>query len=278
MNVSRTPLLPTIFSNVAAVVLLTLLSPAAGAQELPPSPVASASARADALKKYPALGVAGSDFNRVFLALVRRARTENPATFENPAWPTALADEAAKASPPSATPPAPVIDWYSGYTAAVFSQLPRSRQKLDRQTLDHAYLSAAIFHATNAERRAHKLRPLLHLPALRDAAWGHSRDMAIEGFFSHGNPRDPSKAKPSLRLEAVGLRNMAAGENISRLGAGGSTYWGYARAVVAQWMKSPGHRANILRPNYTHLGSGAHPCACPDFHMLATQVFAFVAR
>ncbi len=251
----------------------------APAQEAPAPPPASAVAQAEAVKKYPPLGVAGSAFNREFLAGVQKARAENPSLFDDPAWPLALADEIARALPPADTPtPNPLADWYSGHTAETFSQLPLARQKLDREALDHAFLSAAIFHATNAARRSQKLRPLIPLPALREAAWGHSRDMALGGFFSHGNPRDPAKASPFLRLDAAGAKNMAAGENISSLGAGGYTYWGYARAVVAQWMKSPGHRANILRANYTHLGCGAHPCGCPHFHLLATQDFAFVVR
>lgn len=72
----------------------------AGTEETPAS---TASAQAAAMKKYPALGVAGSGFNREFLARVQRARAETPGLFADPSWPLSVADEVAQAQPP---PPA----------------------------------------------------------------------------------------------------------------------------------------------------------------------------
>lgn len=284
------PPLGRVLLLMASLAMLPQRAPLACGQEVSPVPVATASAQAEAVKKYPALGVAGSDFNREFLSRMQIARTERPGFFDNPLWPVALADEVARALPAAASqvpspaqgfsaivpPPAPPVDWYTGHSSETFEKLPAALQKLDRQTLDDALLSAAIFHATNSARRTHGLRRLAALPALRAAAYGHSRDMATLGFFSHENSRDLSRATPTLRIESQGVLNIAAGENISRLVGDGYTYWGYARAVVAQWMKSQGHRANILNPRYTYLGCGAHPCRCPDFHLLATQNFAFV--
>ena len=35
------------------------------------------------------------------------------------------------------------------------------------------------------------------------------------------------------------------------------TYLGFAKAILTQWMNSPGHRANILNSDFTYLGTGA---------------------
>ena len=76
-----------------------LLMAHTGAEESPVSATAAASAQAAAMKKYPSLGVAGSAFNREFLARVQRARTETPGLFDDPSWPLSLADEVARALP-----------------------------------------------------------------------------------------------------------------------------------------------------------------------------------
>jgi uncharacterized protein YkwD len=51
------------------------------------------------------------------------------------------------------------------------------------------------------------------------------------------------------RLSAVGYSYRAAGENVAE---------GYpsAASVVAGWMTSPGHRANIVSRNYFEMGGG----------------------
>ena len=46
-----------------------------------------------------------------------------------------------------------------------------------------------------------------------------------------------------------------------------------ARFIVDGWMTSPGHRRNILDPNYTHIGVGV---AAREKNCYATQVFAGV--
>lgn len=86
-------------------------------------------------------------------------------------------------------------------------------------------------------------------PRLTCAARGHSREMARSGFFDH---HDLQGRSPSDRIEATGYRAMATGENIS---AGQAT----ARDVVAGWMSSPGHCANIMSPNFREVGVGHHP-------------------
>ena len=79
---------------------------------------------------------------------------------------------------------------------------------------------------------------------LTDAAYGHSRDMADNNYFSH----------TSLDGRTLGQRVTAAGYSWSALGeniAGGPST---VQQVVDGWMASDGHCANIMNANFTEIG------------------------
>lgn len=104
--------------------------------------------------------------------------------------------------------------------------------------------------------------PLTMNPALRCAARMHSLDMAARGFFDHTNPDGES---PWDRMGKAGYGPYAAaGENI----AAGSAD---AAGTMMQWMTSDGHCANIMSPNFQHLGVGYSPGG--QYGHLWTQVF-----
>lgn len=89
--------------------------------------------------------------------------------------------------------------------------------------------------------------PLAFNANLRTAAYNHSRDMALNNYFSHTGLNGST---PWDRMTAAGYTNYrAAGENIA---AGQST----PEAVVAGWLKSSGHCANIMNPAFKELGVG----------------------
>jgi uncharacterized protein YkwD len=83
-------------------------------------------------------------------------------------------------------------------------------------------------------------------PELQMAAYKHSLNMAEANFFQH---RDPDGKEVFHRAVEAGYNPMIIGENIA---AGYDT----AEEVVAAWMASPGHRANILDCSYTETGIG----------------------
>ncbi|MEV2253455.1 CAP domain-containing protein [Streptomyces sp. NPDC050147] len=116
---------------------------------------------------------------------------------------------------------------------------PFSRQGL-------AEWASAVLRLTNAERTAAGLRPLASDPLLTVAAQGHSADMIARAFYSHTSP---DGGEPWHRASAAGSTHRAIGENIA---CGQRT----PAEVVDGWMNSPGHRANILKPSFTHLGVG----------------------
>ncbi|MGH9935457.1 MAG: CAP domain-containing protein, partial [Blastocatellia bacterium] len=127
-----------------------------------------------------------------------------------------------------------------------------------------------VFELTNAERRKARLRDLTREDKLRQIAEEHSDDMLARGFFEHVNPDGQS---PADRV-ALGHRQLigGSGENIW-LGTGMdlSDPGKLAGEIVRDWMNSSGHRENILRDGYTHLGVGI---SVIGKEVRATQLFA----
>lgn len=99
---------------------------------------------------------------------------------------------------------------------------------------------------TNAERTKAGLKALQTDDKLMAAAREKSQDMQSKQYFSHTSPTFGS---PFDRMKALGITYKSAGENIAQ---GQRT----PQEVVQAWMDSPGHRANILNANYTHIGVG----------------------
>jgi uncharacterized protein YkwD len=98
----------------------------------------------------------------------------------------------------------------------------------------------------NAEREAMGLGVLSEQSQLTAAARQHSTDMACNGFFEH---LSPSTGSVIDRVGILGYEYEQIGENIA---AGHLS----PEEVVDAWMDSPGHRENILNPDYTQVGVG----------------------
>ena len=106
--------------------------------------------------------------------------------------------------------------------------------------------AAEVVSLTNAHRASHGLRPLADDPRLTAAAQAYSEDMAVRRFYSHTSPEG---TQPWDRARAAGSTHLGIGENIA---CGQRS----PAEVVQGWMDSPGHRANILKPDFTHIGVG----------------------
>jgi uncharacterized protein YkwD len=102
----------------------------------------------------------------------------------------------------------------------------------------------SILRELNRVRAAHGLGALRSDDHLQRAARAHSREMVATNTFSHG-------AFGSRMLE-FGVTGSIAGENL----AWGTGSRGTARGIVAGWLRSPGHRANLLRPAFVRVGVG----------------------
>jgi uncharacterized protein YkwD len=112
-----------------------------------------------------------------------------------------------------------------------------------------------ILTLTNKERRKHGLNALQHDPMLQNSARAHSVDMLERNFFDHVSP------------DGKALHDRIAIIHRQLIGMTGENLWqgqGYdvndaqtlAALAVEGWMNSPGHRENMLRKEYTHLGVG----------------------
>ncbi|WP_416981368.1 CAP domain-containing protein [Streptomyces sp. T028] len=109
-----------------------------------------------------------------------------------------------------------------------------------------ARTTAEVVDLTNRERARAGLRPLAVDPLLTTAAQAHCADMVARAFYSHTSPEG---GQPWDRAAAAGSARRTIGENIA---CGQRS----AAEVVEGWMNSPGHRANILKPAFTHIGVG----------------------
>lgn len=105
---------------------------------------------------------------------------------------------------------------------------------------------AATLCLLNVERRAHRLGKLRSNRRLEGPATQHSASMVNARYFEHGN------FLGRLAAYTSGAQWWTVGENIAW--GGGSL--GTPRAIVREWMDSPGHRANILSRSYRQIGIG----------------------
>jgi len=81
-------------------------------------------------------------------------------------------------------------------------------------------------------------------PQLQAAAQGHATAMAKQNFFSH---TDQDGSKMQDRIKAQGYKGRKLAENIA---AGQPT----AQKVIAVWLKSAGHKRNMLDCDFTDTG------------------------
>jgi uncharacterized protein YkwD len=106
-------------------------------------------------------------------------------------------------------------------------------------------LEQRMLELVNAERRAAGLKPLKADSEMTEVARRHSGDMLARGYFSHVSP-DGKDLGDRMQQARVGY--LAAGENLALAPTLSSAHAGL--------MRSPGHRANILRPQFGRLGIG----------------------
>lgn len=163
-------------------------------------------------------------------------------------------------------------------------------------------LDLAVMLLTNQARCANGVPPLIGNPALRQAAYLHSQDMARLEFFAHDSPV-PGRETLGRRLDQVGMAGRGGSENIingrymayksgrrySVLDASRCqfvyengdpiaphSYASMAVDIVDRWMNSPVHRRNILKASMKQHGFALAPSKTTSLcgGVLATQVFS----
>ena len=168
-------------------------------------------------------------------------------------------------------------DSYGKYNSDSFQKLEIVNQKIDVVNIDYPLLNAAIFYSTNLQREKYRKIPFIFSKYLTKAAQEHSQDMVEFKFYSHTS-KVRGKKTMSERLKLVGISNAFTAENIFDFFLKSPTYWSLAQGLVNGWMKSKGHRANILNKNYEYLGCGSKNYFNKDwidyFYVKSTQNFS----
>ncbi|MFQ6143081.1 CAP domain-containing protein [Streptomyces seoulensis] len=160
----------------------------------------------------------------------------SPSTPKPTAKPTA--EPTATASAPAAATTAPSVPTVPAATTAAPSspaaQAPASGD------------AARVVQLVNAERAKVGCSPLTLNATLTKAAQAHSDDMAAHQNMSHTGS---DGSAPGDRITGAGYIWSSYGENVA---------YGYAtpEAVMAGWMASPGHKANILNCSFKEIGVG----------------------
>lgn len=179
------------------------------------------------------------------------------------------------------------IDYYSYYDVNTFLRIENLHQRISKSYMDLDLLNAAVFWLTNVERRRFNMKKFEFHAKLKQTAVWHSELMKVHDFFDHNNPFDARYRTTGNRIDSVKDRDFRGfiswGENIAdyptikanefftveykngiaRLFSTASkreilpyTHYEFAQNVVEGWMNSPGHRRNILCPDFQYLGCG----------------------
>lgn len=172
--------------------------------------------------------------------------------------------------------------FYDKYSYTNYSTLPSMKKTINTDNIDISLINAAIFYETNRQRAINGKSIFKYNAKLAKAAQDHSDDMVNLNFYSHTS-LIPEKETPEKRLQIVGLIAVEYAENInfnyilklnntsffppSEMGdfyledgktkVEKHTYSSFAVEVVDSWMKSEGHRLNILDMNFNFLGCGS---------------------
>jgi uncharacterized protein YkwD len=128
--------------------------------------------------------------------------------------------------------------------AVVFSVFVLAPAAGARVRTTHTSAATSLLQAVNQTRAAHGLRPLKVDFHLVRAARSHSSEMLRGGYFAHGDFHG--------RMVAFRVLGPQAGENL----AWGNGPYASTQSIIAEWLASPEHRANLLHAGWTRIGIG----------------------
>lgn len=161
-------------------------------------------------------------------------------------------------------------------------------------------IKAEIFDITNEVRQGFNLRPVVYSKELDRMGQIHTNEMYNNHFFSHKNPYCKLVETLTERMKYCGLygKYTMYGENLADYpaeegiliinpftqffnGNNGRPLISansLCRKIIKGWYNSPGHRANLLCPEYDSVGFGLllYPKICSGIYvkyLLVTQNF-----
>nr|WP_017378659.1 CAP domain-containing protein [Paenisporosarcina sp. TG-14] len=196
---------------------------------------------------YAQLAASGLNFDFEKFVAEKQAATAKPVAEKPAATAKPAAEKTATTAKPAAEKTAatakPVAEKPAA-TAKPVAEKPATQATEQAGSISN--IEQQVLTLTNQERAKEGLKALATDAKLMNAAREKSTDMRTNKYFSHTSPTFGS---PFDRMKALGIDYRAAGENIAM---GQKS----AEEVVKAWMESPGHRENIMKANFTHIGIG----------------------
>ena len=156
-------------------------------------------------------------------------------------------------------PPAPHSSSGESSEATIAEVLatPCTGTEVTPEPADMGVVREAVLCLVNQERASHGEQPLRNNPKLQAAAESHSAECVELDYFAHVSP---SGETPVERIQDTGyipspFDGYVLGENL----AWGTYELSTPKSIVAAWIASPPHLANILESRYTETGIGVAP-------------------
>lgn len=134
---------------------------------------------------------------------------------------------------------------YSTYVAPYVPTTTPPTTTPPTDTTSQSAMQTEMLGYINASRAENGLPPLVLDKALSDGAYLKSKDMIDNNYFDHNSP---TYGSPFDMMHNLGITYMTAGENLAKY----DTIKGAHQGL----MNSPGHRANLLNPNFNKIGLG----------------------
>ncbi len=126
----------------------------------------------------------------------------------------------------------------------IFGGTVLTKITIKKSGLGAAVLPAVVYDLTNDARVQNSEAKLSFSATLARAAQLKADDMAKYGYFAHTSPQGVT---PWHWFTEVNYLFFYAGENLA-------IDFSQSQDVENAWLKSPGHRANILNQNFTEIG------------------------
>lgn len=155
------------------------------------------------------------------------------------------------------------------------------------ESLDKEEVEKLVHQKINEERKQKDLPKLDYSVKLEDIAYKHSKDMAKNNYFAHTSPSGQTMSERYEQANYIcsidtGSVIQQGAENIAQtwyqepISSRNGTVLHeseeeVAEGLVTQWMNSPGHRKNILKPYWNNEGIGIY--VTEDGKVFATQNF-----
>jgi uncharacterized protein YkwD len=142
-------------------------------------------------------------------------------------------------------------------TIAAVLASPCQNTELLPEAANIPLVRAAVLCLINRERANNGIAPLVPDAQLEAAAEGHCAELIADDYFAHVSP---SGETPVDRIRTTGYipspdDGYVIGENL----AWGTYELSTPKAIVAAWIASPEHLANILEGQYAQTGIGVTP-------------------